>query len=90
MGFGSCTVPIFSCPASALGLGGPFFLSERRPNPNPILTSPAGEHTWVRTGNVYIVLNGERDCCAPPTRLSRYPQVLEFPETPGISHGSLL
>ncbi|KAH9892727.1 hypothetical protein C8Q73DRAFT_699239 [Cubamyces lactineus] len=25
MGFGSCTVQIFSCPASALGLGGPFF-----------------------------------------------------------------
>ena len=25
MGFGSCTVLIFSCPASALGLGGPPF-----------------------------------------------------------------
>ena len=25
MGFGSCTVLIFSCPASALGLGGPHF-----------------------------------------------------------------
>ncbi|KAI0821228.1 hypothetical protein BC629DRAFT_1459313 [Irpex lacteus] len=25
MGFGSCTVSIFSCPASALGLGRPFF-----------------------------------------------------------------
>ncbi|KAM5537886.1 hypothetical protein V8D89_008362 [Ganoderma adspersum] len=24
-GFGSCTVSIFSCPASALGLGRPFF-----------------------------------------------------------------
>ena len=35
MGFGSCTVLIFSCPASALGLGGPPFLTQRRPNPNP-------------------------------------------------------
>ena len=26
MGFGSCTVSIFPCPASALGLGRPFFL----------------------------------------------------------------
>jgi hypothetical protein len=25
MGFGSCTVSIFSCPAPALGLGGPYF-----------------------------------------------------------------
>jgi hypothetical protein len=25
MGFGSCTVSIFPCPASAFGLGGPFF-----------------------------------------------------------------
>ncbi|KAI0333848.1 hypothetical protein GY45DRAFT_187449 [Cubamyces sp. BRFM 1775] len=38
MGFGSCTVPIFSCPASALGLGGPFFLSVRCSNPNPMTT----------------------------------------------------
>ncbi|KZT74677.1 hypothetical protein DAEQUDRAFT_719858 [Daedalea quercina L-15889] len=36
MGFGSCTVSIFSCPASALGLGGPLFLSLRCSNPNPI------------------------------------------------------
>ncbi|KAI0682573.1 hypothetical protein BC835DRAFT_1399179 [Cytidiella melzeri] len=35
MGFGSCTVSIFSCPASALGLGGPSFLFQRGPNPNP-------------------------------------------------------
>ncbi|EPT04272.1 hypothetical protein FOMPIDRAFT_43979, partial [Fomitopsis schrenkii] len=35
MGFGSCTVSIFSCPASALGLGGPFLLTVRCPNPNP-------------------------------------------------------
>ncbi|KZT67354.1 hypothetical protein DAEQUDRAFT_658956, partial [Daedalea quercina L-15889] len=35
MGFGSCTVSIFSCPASALGLGGPLFLSLASPNPNP-------------------------------------------------------
>ncbi|KAH9973968.1 hypothetical protein BGW80DRAFT_1304512, partial [Lactifluus volemus] len=27
MGFGSCTVSIFSCPTPALGLGGPPFLS---------------------------------------------------------------
>ncbi|KAM5536600.1 hypothetical protein V8D89_009695 [Ganoderma adspersum] len=26
MGFGSCTVSIFPCPASALGLGRPFFI----------------------------------------------------------------
>lgn len=25
MGFGSCTISIFSCPAPAFGLGGPFF-----------------------------------------------------------------
>ncbi|EPT02501.1 hypothetical protein FOMPIDRAFT_38344, partial [Fomitopsis schrenkii] len=34
MGFGSCTVSIFSCPASALGLGRPFFLLVRPSNPN--------------------------------------------------------
>ena len=35
MGFGSCTVSIFSCPAPALGLGGPKFLSVQCSNPNP-------------------------------------------------------
>jgi hypothetical protein len=38
MGFGSCTVPIFSCPAPALGLGGPYFLPQRGPNPNLNIT----------------------------------------------------
>ncbi|KAH8075860.1 hypothetical protein BXZ70DRAFT_963597, partial [Cristinia sonorae] len=34
-GSGSCTVSIFSCPASALGLGRPFFFSVLRcANPN--------------------------------------------------------
>ncbi|KZT71730.1 hypothetical protein DAEQUDRAFT_95193, partial [Daedalea quercina L-15889] len=41
MGFGSCTVSIFSCPASALGLGGPFFLSLGPPNPNPMHSQSA-------------------------------------------------
>ena len=36
MGFGSCTVSIFSCPAPAFGLGGPFFRSAHCANPNPI------------------------------------------------------
>ncbi|KAH9927746.1 uncharacterized protein B0H18DRAFT_1159697 [Fomitopsis serialis] len=35
IGFGSCIVSIFPCSASALGLGRPFFMSLRRPNPNP-------------------------------------------------------
>ena len=34
-GFGSCTVSIFPCPASALGLGRPYFLLLTRTNPNP-------------------------------------------------------
>ncbi|KAI0312542.1 hypothetical protein OF83DRAFT_637649 [Amylostereum chailletii] len=35
--FGVCTVAIFPCPASALGLGGPFFfMSVYLANPNPI------------------------------------------------------
>ncbi|KZT72371.1 hypothetical protein DAEQUDRAFT_644163, partial [Daedalea quercina L-15889] len=34
MGFGSCTVEIFSCPASALGLGRPFLWFLHCPNPN--------------------------------------------------------
>ncbi|KZV63753.1 hypothetical protein PENSPDRAFT_200204 [Peniophora sp. CONT] len=35
MGFGSCTVSIFPCPAPAFGLGGPFFRSAPCANPNP-------------------------------------------------------
>jgi hypothetical protein len=36
MGFGSCTVSIFSCPASATLAGrAPFFWSQDGPNPNP-------------------------------------------------------
>ncbi|KZV72435.1 hypothetical protein PENSPDRAFT_566104, partial [Peniophora sp. CONT] len=35
MGFGSCTVSIFPCPAPAFGLGGPLFRSAHRANPNP-------------------------------------------------------
>jgi hypothetical protein len=35
MGFGSCTLSIFPCPASALGLGRPFFWPVIGPNPNP-------------------------------------------------------
>ena len=35
MGFGSCTVSIFSCPAPAFGLGGPFFRPAHCANPNP-------------------------------------------------------
>ncbi|KAH9937637.1 uncharacterized protein B0H18DRAFT_971536 [Fomitopsis serialis] len=34
MGFGSCIVSIFPCPVPALGLGGPYSLSLRGPNPN--------------------------------------------------------
>ena len=35
MGFGSCTVLIFSCPSPAFGLGGPFLRSAHCANPNP-------------------------------------------------------
>ncbi|KAH9949245.1 hypothetical protein B0H21DRAFT_144630 [Amylocystis lapponica] len=35
---GSCTVSIFACPASALGLGGPSFLPAKGSNPNLIYT----------------------------------------------------
>jgi hypothetical protein len=35
VGSGSCTVAIFSCPTSALGLGGPHFLLLACSNPNP-------------------------------------------------------
>jgi hypothetical protein len=36
MGFGSCTVSIFSCPAPATLAGQAFFSSVNHPNPNPI------------------------------------------------------
>ena len=55
MGFGSCTLSIFPCPASALGLGRPFFWPVIGPNPNPsdfpnisIPYPPFGEQCDIR------------------------------------------
>ncbi|KAF9822232.1 hypothetical protein IEO21_00226 [Rhodonia placenta] len=53
MGFGSCTVSIFPCSTSALGLGGRslFFWPLRSPNPNLMV------HPLLHRG-LYSVLTG--------------------------------
>ena len=53
MGFGSCTVSIFSCPTPALGLGGPPFLLVQCTNPNPMYI-----HTKMRAFQLLQCLSG--------------------------------